>query len=63
MSALSPKAELRLRLVEILFHPARSNDQIMEWVRDFERDLFSDIDLGGVKSDTPPTAAKKKDAA
>ena len=61
MSALSPRAELRLRLVEILFHPARSNDQIMEWVRDFERDLFSDIDIGGVKSDAPP--AKKKDAA
>lgn len=61
MSSLSPRAELRLRVLQIIFHPSRSNDQLVEFVREFEETLFADIELGGDVE--APKAAKKKDAA
>lgn len=60
MSALSPQAELRLRILQIIFHPSRSNDQLVGFVKEFEDTLFADIDIG--TKDAPATS-KKKDAA
>ncbi len=61
MSSLSPRAELRLRVLQIIFHPSRSNDQLVEFVREFEETLFADIELGGDVE--APKPVKKKDAA
>ncbi len=61
MSSLSPRAELRLRVLQIIFHPSRSNGQLVEFVREFEETLFADIELGGDVE--APRTPKKKDAA
>lgn len=56
------RAEMRLRVLAAIFHPTRSNDQIVQFVKEFEEKLFSDIQFEGEGPAEVPAPTPKKRA-
>lgn len=56
------RAEMRIRVLQAIFHPTRSNDQIVEFVKEFEKKLFADIVFEGEEPEEAPAPVQKKRA-